>query len=82
LGIQSSKLEDRDRKQNKLPSTIQEEIVSNLLLYLDCHKSMMLDDIYLRVLRELAVVISKLLFIIYQQTRQPGRSLMTEGLPK
>lgn len=58
---QPSKLEDTDGHQNKLP-IIQEETVSSLLLHPDCHKSMGLDDIHLKVL-ELIKIIS----IFYQQ---------------
>ena len=36
----------------------------DLLLYLDCHKSMELDGIHLRVLRELVDMIANLLSII------------------
>ena len=42
------------------PPTIQEERVRDLLLQLDCHKSMGLDEIHLRVLRKLAEVISSI----------------------
>jgi len=60
-------LEDRDRKQNKSP-TIQEEAVNNLLRHLDTHKSVGLDGIHLRVLRELV----KTLSVIYQQSWLTG----------
>lgn len=53
-------------EQNKTP-TIQEEAGSGLLLHLKCHTSTGLDGIHLRVLRELAEMIAKLLSIIYQQ---------------
>ena len=55
---------------------IQEETVSDLLLQLDCHKSMGLDEIHLRVLRELAEMIAELLSIIYQH------SLLTREVPE
>ena len=41
------------------PPIIQEETVRDLLLQLDCHKSMGLDEIHPRVLRELAEVIAE-----------------------
>jgi len=63
-------VEDGDREQNKPPLN-QEEAVKDLLHHLDTHKSMGLDGIHPRVLRELA----KPLFIIYQQ------SWLTEEVP-
>ena len=45
---------------------IQVETVRELLLYLDCHKSMGLDKLHPWVLRELAGVIAELLKAIYQ----------------
>ena len=42
------------------PPTIQEETVRDLLLQLDCHKSMGPDEIHPRVLRELVEVIAEL----------------------
>ena len=64
-------LEARDGEQNK-PSMIQEEAVNDLLLHLDCHKSMGTDGIHLRdrwdpQLRKLMEVIAKPLSTIYQQ---------------
>jgi len=50
-------------KQTK-PPIIQEETVIDLLLQLDCHKSMGPDEIHPRVLRELTKVIAELLSII------------------
>jgi len=67
-------LEDRDRKQNEA-SVIQGEMVSDLLHYLDTHKSMQPDGIHPRVLRELAEVLTKPLSIIYLQ------SWLTEEVP-
>ena len=58
------------------PSTIQKETVRDLLLQLDCHKSMGLDEIHPRVLRELADVIAEPVSIIYQ------RSLLTGEVPE
>jgi len=57
------------------PPTIQEETVRDLLLQLDCHKSMGLDEIHLRVLRELAEVIVEPLSIIYQRSLLMGVTL-------
>ena len=46
------------REQNKSP-TIQVETVRDLLLHLDCNKSMGPDEIHSRMLRELEKVIAK-----------------------
>ena len=54
------------------PPTIQEETVRDLLLQLDCHKSMGPDEIHPRVLRELAEVIAEPLSIIYQRSLLAG----------
>ena len=64
-GTQPLELKDRDGGLNNLP-TIQEETVSNLLLHLDCHKSMGPNGIHPRVVREPAKVIAEPLSIIYQ----------------
>ncbi|KAK4832543.1 hypothetical protein QYF61_023875 [Mycteria americana] len=64
-------LDDRDREQNK-PPIIQEETVNDLLCHLDTHKSMGLDGIHLRVLRQLAEELAKALSIIYQQSWLTG----------
>ncbi|GAB0209287.1 receptor-type tyrosine-protein phosphatase zeta [Grus japonensis] len=66
LSTQPPELEDRDGKQNEAP-VIQGEVVSDLLHHLDTHKSMGLDGIHPRVLRELEEVLTKPLPIIYQQ---------------
>ena len=47
---------------------IQVETVRDLLLHLDCHKSMGPDGIHLMVLKELAKVIAKSLTIICQHS--------------
>ena len=70
-GIQPPELEGRDREQNK-PPIIQEEAVYDMLLHLDTHRSMGLDGIHPRVLRELAEELAKILSIIYQQPRLTG----------
>ena len=54
------------------PPTIQEETVRDLLLQLDCHKSMGPDEIHPRVLRELVEVIAEPLSIIYQHSLLAG----------
>jgi len=66
-GTQPPELEDRNREQNEAP-IIQGEMVSNLLCHLDMHNSMGLDGIHLRVLTELAEVLTQPLSIIYQQS--------------
>jgi len=64
-------LEDRDGEQNK-PPIIQEEAVNELLCHLSTYKSMGLDGIHLRVLRELAEELAKPLSAIYQQSWLTG----------
>ena len=51
---------------------IQEETVRDLLLHLECHKSMGPDKLHPRVLRELAEVIAKLLSTIYRHSWLSG----------
>ena len=58
--------------QQTKPPTIQEEIVIDLLLQLDCHESMGPDEIHPRVLREVVEVIAELLSIIYQRSLLMG----------
>ncbi|GAB0184205.1 mitochondrial enolase superfamily member 1 [Grus japonensis] len=65
LGAQPPELEDRE--QNEAP-IIQGEMVSNLQHCSDTPKSIGLDGIQPRVLRELAEVFPKPLAIIYQQS--------------
>ena len=47
------------------PPVIQVETVRELLLHLDCHKSMGPDTLHPRVLKELAGVTAKLVSAIY-----------------
>ncbi|KFQ11516.1 hypothetical protein N330_08458, partial [Leptosomus discolor] len=54
------------------PPTIQEEMVSDLLLHTDMHKSMGPDVVHPRMLRELAGVLIKPLCIIYLQSWLTG----------
>ena len=61
-------LVDRDGGQNK-PFMIHDEIALDLLRKLDAYKSMGLDGLYPRVLRELVDMVAKPLSIILQLTR-------------
>lgn len=70
-GSQPPNLEVWEGKKNK-PFTIQVEMVRDLLLYLNCHKSIGPDGIQLRLLREPAKVIAKLLSTIYQHSWSTG----------
>uniref|UniRef100_A0A8C2SLP0 Reverse transcriptase domain-containing protein n=1 Tax=Coturnix japonica TaxID=93934 RepID=A0A8C2SLP0_COTJA len=58
------------------PPVILEEAIRELLLQLDCHKSMGPDEIDPRVLKELAEVIAEPLSVIFQ------RSLLTGEVPE
>ena len=73
-GTQPTELEDRNGEQNEA-LIIQGEMVSHLLHHLHTHKSMGLDGIQVKVLRELAEVLAKLLSVIQQQ------SWLTEKVP-
>jgi len=57
----------------KKPPTIQEEQAKDLLCHLDTHKSLGLDGIHPRVLREVAEELAKPLSIIYQQSCLIGK---------
>ncbi|KAK4810383.1 hypothetical protein QYF61_022086 [Mycteria americana] len=70
-GTQPPELEDGDGEQNEVP-IIQGEVVSDLLHHLDAHKSIGLDGIHPRVLRELVAVLTKPLSILYQQSWLTG----------
>ena len=70
-GPQLPELEDRDGEQNKNPIK-QEEAINELLHHLDTYKSMGLDGIHMRVLRELAEEMAKTLSIICQQSWLTG----------
>jgi len=68
---QPTVLEDSKGEWNK-PSIIEQEAVNDLLCHLDTHKSMGLDEIDPRVLRELAEELSKPLSIICHQSWLTG----------
>jgi len=70
-GSQPPVLEDRGGERNR-PPIIQEEAVNDLLCHLDPHKSMGLDGIHPRVLRELVEELAKPLSIICQHTWLTG----------
>jgi len=70
-GTQHPVLDHRDGEQNK-PPAIQEEAVNDLLRHLDTYKSMGLDGIPPRVLRELAEELAKPLSTICQQSWVTG----------
>ncbi|PKU31493.1 rna-directed dna polymerase from mobile element hypothetical protein [Limosa lapponica baueri] len=71
-GVQPPELEDKVGEQNKSPPVIQEEVVNDLLLHLNPHKSMGLNWIHASVLRELVGELTKPLSIIYQQSWSTG----------
>ena len=62
---ESSLLSQKTETGRMTPPAFQEEIVSDLLHHRDIHKSMGLDGIHPRVLKELAGVLTKPLSIIY-----------------
>ena len=64
-------LEVWDAMQNT-PLVIQMETIRELLLHLDCHKSMGPDGLHPRVLRELAGVIAEPFLTIYQRSWLSG----------
>jgi len=66
--------EDRDREQKKTPK-IQGEVVSDLLCHTDTHRSVGLDGMHPRVLKELVDVFAKPLSIICQQSWLTGEVL-------
>ena len=68
-------LVDKDLEQNE-GLVIHEEVVRELLLHLDVHTFRGLDGLQLLVLRQLAEVVAKLLFIIYQQSWLSGEVLL------
>ena len=65
-------LEVWDATQN-IPLAIQVETVRELLLHLDCHKSMEPDGLHPWVLRELVGVIAEPLSAIYQRSWLTGQ---------
>lgn len=77
---QLSELEDRDGELNKLSVIQKGKQFSNVLLDLDCHKSIGPDRIHLRVLRELVEVIAKLFSSFMSSPGQLGRSQIVGDL--
>ena len=70
--LRESSLLSQKRDWENNPPAIQEEIVSDLLHHIDIHKSMGPDGLHLRVLKELAGMLTKPLSIIYQQSWLTG----------
>ena len=70
-GVQPPELEDRDGEKNK-PPILQEEGVKDLLCHLNTYKSMGLDGIHPRELREVVEQMAKPLSIVCQQSWLTG----------
>ncbi|KAK4811903.1 hypothetical protein QYF61_017427, partial [Mycteria americana] len=70
----SPRLEDHDWGSDKVPDDF--ELVQDLLLQLNAHKTMGPDEIQPRLLKELADVIVRPLTVIYQQSWEPGEVLV------
>ena len=60
-------------------STVEEEVVRDLLHHLDAHKSVGPHGLHARVLKELADVLVKSLSMIYLKSWLTGRSHWTGG---
>ena len=75
LGAQPPALVDWDGEQNR-PCMIHDEIVLDLLQKLDAYKSMALDGLHPKTMRELADVAAKPRSIILQQSWLTGDVLV------
>ena len=71
LDTQPHELGDGEGKQNEV-STVEEEVVRDLLHHLDAHKSVGLDGLHPRVLNELVDVLAKSLSMIYLKSWLTG----------